>query len=238
MIDNTTTHPRRRSSFFVTTCQGKFYVSEALKFASFLPGHKIPSPAWFVARCGAARAEIHFRGLCHWTAQETNLFLVTTSSPGAFYGGNFKIALNSTTRRHPRLGLVAGSRGPTQIHIRGLCHWAGEPAGHLGPRRRVTEPTNRRARKRQENKPALSTPIARIVPGAVRECDVPVPGSAAIRRARRVPGGPVATKRRAQLIKEIFWTPLTLTPAFSRQTRRKTPRQKLRREQMRVLMVS
>ena len=35
-------------------------------------------------------------------------------------------------RRHPRLGLVAGSRGPTQIHIRGLCHWAGEPAGHLG----------------------------------------------------------------------------------------------------------
>ena len=40
-------------------------------------------------------------------------------------------------------------------------------------------------------------------------------GSAAIRRARRVPGGPVATKRRAQLIKEIFWTPLTLTPAAS-----------------------
>ena len=28
-----------------------------------------------------------------------------------------------------------------------------------------------------------------------------------------MPGGPVATKRRAQLIKEIFWTPLTLTPA-------------------------
>ena len=37
--------------------------------------------------------------------------------------------------------------------------------------------------------------------------------SAAIRRARRVPGGAVATKRRAQLIKEIYWTPLTLTPA-------------------------
>ena len=25
--------------------------------------------------------------------------------------------------------MVSGSRGPTQIHIRGLCHWAGEPAG-------------------------------------------------------------------------------------------------------------
>ena len=51
-----------------------------------------------------------------------------------------------------------------------MSQWAGGP-----PRRRVTELTNRRARKRQENKPALSTLIARIVPGAVRECDVPVP---------------------------------------------------------------
>ena len=52
--------------------------------------------------------------------------------PGTFYVGSCGIALNSTTRRHLRLGLVAGSCGPTQIHIRGLCHWAGEPAGHLG----------------------------------------------------------------------------------------------------------
>ena len=57
---------------------------------------------------------------------------------------------------------------------------------HLGPprgppRRRVTEPTNRRARKRRENKPALSPLIARIVPGAVRECDVPVPLYSAFR---------------------------------------------------------
>ena len=37
------------------------------------------------------------------------------------------------------------------------------------------EPTNRRVRKRQENKPALSTLIAWIVLGAVRECNVPVP---------------------------------------------------------------
>ena len=30
-----------------------------------------------------------------------------------------------------------------------------------------------------------------------------------------MPGGAVATKRRAQLIKEIYWTPLTLTPAVA-----------------------
>ena len=49
------------------------------------------------------------------------------------------------------------------------------------PRRRITEPTNRRARKRQENKPAMSTLITRNVPGAVRECDVPVPPCSAFR---------------------------------------------------------
>ena len=47
--------------------------------------------------------------------------------------------------------------------------------------RRVTEPTNRRARKRKENKPALFTLIARIVPGAVRECDVPLSPCSAFR---------------------------------------------------------
>ena len=38
---------------------------------------------------------------------------------------------------------MEGSRGPTQIHIRGLCHWAGEPACHLSaepPSRRTSEP--------------------------------------------------------------------------------------------------
>ena len=40
---------------------------------------------------------------------------------------------------------------------------------------------NRPARKRQENKLFLSTLIARIVPGAVRECDVPVPPCSAFR---------------------------------------------------------
>ena len=33
-----------------------------------------------------------------------------------------------------------------------------------------------------------------------------------------MPGGAVATKRRAQLIKEIYWTPLTLTPAHQRRS--------------------
>ena len=46
---------------------------------------------------------------------------------------------------------------------------------------RATEPTNRRARKCQENKPALYTLTARIVPGAVRKCDVPVPPCSAFR---------------------------------------------------------
>ena len=42
---------------------------------------------------------------------------------------------------------MSGSRGSTQIHIRGLCHWAGEPAGHLGaesPSRRTARPASAR----------------------------------------------------------------------------------------------
>ena len=76
-----------------------------------------------------------------------NVFFVITSSPATFCGGSCGTALNSTTRRHPRLGLVAGSRGPTQIHIRGLRHWAGEPARHLGaesPSRRSAGPASAR----------------------------------------------------------------------------------------------
>ena len=50
------------------------------------------------------------------------------------------------------------------------------------PSHRADEPPpGRRARKRQENKLALSTLIARMVPGAVRECDVPVPPCSAFR---------------------------------------------------------
>ena len=40
------------------------------------------------------------------------------------------------TQSQPRLGLMAGSRGPTQIHIRGLCHSA--TAGPVS--RRATPP--------------------------------------------------------------------------------------------------
>ena len=58
-----------------------------------------------------------------------------------------RLALNSTTRRYPRLGLVVRSRGPTQIHIRGIHHWAGEPERHLGaesPSRRSAGPASAR----------------------------------------------------------------------------------------------
>ena len=82
-----------------------------------------------------------------------------TKAPPAWLGGGIA---RSDTNPHP---------GPLPLGRR-----AGGP-----PRRRVTEPTNRRARKRQENKPTLSTLIARIVPGAVRECDVPVPPCSAFR---------------------------------------------------------
>ena len=80
--------------------------------------------------------------------RKRNVFFVITFPPGIIYGGSFGIALNLTTRRHPRLGLVSGSScDPTQIHIRGLCHWAGEPAGHLGaesPSRRTARPASAR----------------------------------------------------------------------------------------------
>ena len=116
-----------------------------------------------------------------WTAPDMKrFFFAIAPPPGTFFGGSCGIALNSTTRRHPRLGLVAGSRGPTQTHFRGLCHFG--PVSPGGPpRRRVTEQTNRWAHKRQENKPALSTLTTRIVPGAVRECNVPVPPCSAFR---------------------------------------------------------
>ena len=63
--------------------------------------------------------------------------------------GSCGIALNSTTRKHPRLGLVAGSRGPTQIHIRGLCHWAGEPRATSAPSHRADEPPGPQAPGKQ-----------------------------------------------------------------------------------------
>ena len=100
----------------------------------------------------------------------------------------FRVALNSTktkrgflttTRSQPRLGSVGGSRGPTQIHISGAS--ATGPVSRRAtsaPSHRADEPPGPQAPGKQA---ALTTPIARIVPGAVRECDVPVPTCSAFR---------------------------------------------------------
>ena len=103
--------------------------------------------------------------------------------PGTIYVGSCGIALNSTTRRHPRLGLVSGSRGPTQIHIRGLCHWAGEPAGHLG----AESPSRRTARPASARK--TSSPCPHWLRGLSQTHHVN-----AVSRHRRVP--PFASSRR------------------------------------------
>ena len=52
-----------------------------------------------------------------------------------------------STRRRPRLASVVRSRHMTHPRIRGLCHWAGKPAGHLGaesPSRRTSGPASAR----------------------------------------------------------------------------------------------
>ena len=105
-------------------------------------------PAWFSFWFSGC-----WRALAKGTAW-AGFYCVITTPPSLlpyFAVTLFHVALNSnktkrgfltTTRSQPRLGLVEGSRGPTQIHIRGLCHWAGEPAGHLGadsPSRRAAE---------------------------------------------------------------------------------------------------
>ena len=123
--------------------------------------------------------------ICGGLAQPTkrNGFFVIASSPGTIYGGSCGIAINSTTRRHPRLGLVSGSRGPTQIHIRGLCHWAGEPAGHLG----AESPSRRTARPASARK--TSSPCPHWLRGLSQTRHVN-----AVSRHRRVP--PFASSRR------------------------------------------
>ena len=85
--------------------------------------------------------------MTHATAPDTERFFRNNFFPWKILWGSCGIALNSTTRRHPQLGLVSGSCGPTQIHIRGLCHRAGEPAGHLSaesPSRRTARPASAR----------------------------------------------------------------------------------------------
>ena len=71
------------------------------------------------------------------------------------------------------------SRVQTHPRIRGLCHWAGEPAGHLGaesPSRRAAEHASAK-----RTKLALSALAPRAFPGAPRECGVPTPPCSALR---------------------------------------------------------
>ena len=105
--------------------------------------------------------------------------MCAVTSSGVFNGG-----LLPPTRSQPRLGSVARSRVPTQIHIRGVCHWAGEPKSQTS--RRVAEPTRHRARKSQTSKPAsaASTPVA-------------VPDAPAISMPRRRRTLPFAFSRRS-----------------------------------------
>ena len=126
---------------------------------------------------------MNFGGSPETQPRKRNVFFVITSPPGTIYVGSCGIALNSTTRRHPRLGLVSGSRGPTQIHIRGLCHWAGEPAGHLG----AESPSRRTARPASARK--TSSPCPHWLRGLSQTHHVN-----AVSRHRRVP--PFASSRR------------------------------------------
>ena len=65
------------------------------------------------------------------TAHDMKRFFRNGFFPWDFFvWGAAESRLTQLREAPPRLGLVAGPRGPTQIHIRGLCHWAGEPAGH------------------------------------------------------------------------------------------------------------
>ena len=66
------------------------------------------------------------------------------------YGSCINTNIPKGTRRHPRLGLVAGSRGPAQIHIRGLRHWAGvSRRATSAPSHRADEPLGPQAPGKQ-----------------------------------------------------------------------------------------
>ena len=71
-------------------------------------------------------------------------------------------------------GLAIRPRFLTHPRIRGLCHWAGEPAGRHGaesPSRRAAE----HASERKSSSPRLHTPTPRTIPDAPRTCGVPTP---------------------------------------------------------------
>ena len=114
------------------------------------------------------------RGIRWGQPTKRNIFFVITSSPGNFYEGSCEIALNSTTRRHPRRGLVSGSRGPMQTHIRGLSvtgpvsrratsalsHRADDPPGPQAPAKQArlvhTDRTDRSGRGARMQCPGAS----------------------------------------------------------------------------------
>ena len=87
---------------------------------------------------GSAHPPQHHRATSPCSGYRPRLFAIRVSRTpqdfGPFFRRNFfsawdrrhwtkKRGLLTTTRSQPRLGLVEGSRGPTQTHIRGLCHW-------------------------------------------------------------------------------------------------------------------
>ena len=75
---------------------------------------------------------------------------------GLVYGGSCEIALNSTTRRHPRLGLVLGSRGPTQVLENGRPSSASPSLPDSARNRpecyRISTTTERTARRQVQKK--------------------------------------------------------------------------------------
>ena len=114
-----------------------------------------PFPVFFYLRDRTNEFFFHSRLSCR-QPRKRNIFFVIAPSPGTIYVGSCGIALNSTTRRHPRLGLVSGSRGPTQIHIRALCHRATPPHPQhsngnsnmaLGDRRSEMDPDTKPSRR-------------------------------------------------------------------------------------------
>ena len=111
------------------------------------------------------------------------LVSLITLLPRRLHGEKRVVAFVLYTQSRPRLGLVSGSRGPTQIHIRGLCHWAGEPAGHLG----AESPSRRTARPASARK--TSSPCPHWLRGLSQTHHVN-----AVSRHRRVP--PFASSRR------------------------------------------
>ena len=73
------------------------------------------------------------------------VFSVITLLLRCLHAGDCKFGFVSYKQSRPRLGLAGRSRHITHPRIWGLCHWAGETAGHLGaesPSRLTAGPAN------------------------------------------------------------------------------------------------